>query len=358
MFKEIFEKLFRFGERLYIALWAADGLGIKEKLAQWVPPVIASIGSAIWAFVGDAPGYVIALVALAALGAGLFVVNQAIRLFKLMRPAAAPQANLAAAPEVKKEPSEPASKPVLRGVQTPDDAPEPDEWLVSAVRLMVWGQWKAPVDTASTESRAHTFLHDTNRCLVRMRQLAHTGKLHIWGKSDPARLPDLISQSYWNDHQIEILSVIDGRDEWKATTERTANAGSSVKYEHLQINAQEVESRWFIALPEVAKQAYENTRGTHAAKASEILHGDGSAGVLGWYANALLSETFAAIPLFGRRPPSTRMERISPSVLRGAAISDDAATLTEMASGRLIYKDLSTIHDGLEQRIAEIRRWN
>ena len=49
--------------------------------------------------------------------------------------------------------------------------PEPDEWVQNAVRLIVWGQWKAPIDGPISDVQASNVLHEASRCLVGIRQL-------------------------------------------------------------------------------------------------------------------------------------------------------------------------------------------
>jgi hypothetical protein len=235
-----------------------------------------------------------------------------------------------------------------------EDAPEPDEWVQNATRLIVWGQWRAPIDGSVTDVEATNVLNETSRCIVRMRELAGAGKLHIWGRSHPNRLDELIPPSYWVDHQIDMLSLLDGRGEENAKTEPTTHSSPSVSYEHLQVNAGEFERLWFIPLPEAATRAYEETRNSKAALMAEQ---DGSHAILNWYGYALIGKTFDAIPIYGQRPPSRRLERVPPSVFPSSALADHATKLTERVYSQIRFTNLATLREGLEDRIQEIRSW-
>lgn len=105
----------------------------------------------------------------------------------------------------------------------------------------------------------------------------------------------------------------------------------------------------FILLHEAALMAYEETRGTRIA---EIAEGFNLDNVLGYYARALFD---GSTTLFGKYPPSRKLEPI-PNTEKGKCIfSPDLKGLQRHGTSRNLYEDLQIKRSDILRRITELK---
>ena len=107
-----------------------------------------------------------------------------------------------------------------------------------------------------------------------------------------------------------------------------------------------------ISLSEGARVAYEQLRGTLWAEASERLRVNGTPeGILDYLATRLIAE----IPVFGKYPPSTKLEKIEPRVLKSGSVEGGATFLELSDQHRTRIIELTVRRSELRNAIKHMR---
>ncbi len=104
----------------------------------------------------------------------------------------------------------------------------------------------------------------------------------------------------------------------------------------------------YIDLHEAATVAYEETRGTKAATIAEGLTRDD---ILGHYAYAL----FKGSTLYGKHPPSRKLEPVPKEEYGRSGFSDDYSSLRRHGEDQNLYEDLQIRRSDLLRRITELK---
>ena len=104
----------------------------------------------------------------------------------------------------------------------------------------------------------------------------------------------------------------------------------------------------YIPLKEAATIAYEETRGTKAATIAEGLNRDH---ILGYYAYAL----FKGSTLYGKYPPSRKLEPVPKEEYGRCGFSDDYSSLRRHGEDQNLYEDLQIRRSDLLRRITELK---
>lgn len=105
----------------------------------------------------------------------------------------------------------------------------------------------------------------------------------------------------------------------------------------------------YIPLKEAATIAYEETRGT---KAAIIAEGPNPDDILGYYAYALFK---GSTMLYGKHPPSRKLERVPKEEYGRCGFSDDYNSLRRHGKDRNLYEDLQIRRSDLSRRITELK---
>ncbi len=109
-----------------------------------------------------------------------------------------------------------------------------------------------------------------------------------------------------------------------------------------------VDTDAYVPLKEAATIAYEETRGTRAAIIAEGLNRDD---ILGYYAYALFQDS----TLYGKHPPSRKLEPVPKEEYGRCGFSDDYSSLRRHGENQNLYEDLQTRRSDLLRRITELK---
>lgn len=143
----------------------------------------------------------------------------------------------AAAPRKRKTAAKP-KKPVEADALA-DVRPEDDVWVSDAVVWSLSGYW-----LAGDWSPPANF--DGSQRLEEFRELAASGKLTIWGRSDDAAVWQPIDPAYWKSGVVEPTSLAEGRENVVAEPKPSKAKGKAKarKYSALKVSRAQVEELW------------------------------------------------------------------------------------------------------------------
>lgn len=115
---------------------------------------------------------------------------------------------------------------------------ERDIWLQDAVARALYGHWPGEKEKIFGNDGD---LSRMDQITQRMQALAHEGEILIWGKSTPQSLHKAIPKDFWENNQIEFMSL------WgPPTTARTESVltDSSPIFRELMVSKAQIEEQW------------------------------------------------------------------------------------------------------------------
>jgi len=145
--------------------------------------------------------------------------------------------------EIEREWPRPRASPI----KPKDDAQDEWDYLVSkkngtgpvrdkpvgeALAYVLIGRWGERFMTAVEQGLARS-----NDVSQQMRQLAHDGRLRVWGRRTESGIHELIPPDYWIDHQFEWFDLLRGN----GTTKQTEPPASDRRYVDLMVSRAEIE---------------------------------------------------------------------------------------------------------------------
>ncbi len=120
-------------------------------------------------------------------------------------------------------------------------------------------------------------------------------------------------------------------------------------------------ARRMITLATAAQLAYEKLRGRSVsaqklpAKFADMKF-EGEAAPIGWFGTAILGR--GEIPVFGRHPPSTKLEIVPKGMTKASGLSDDASSLKSFGAKAPEYEGLIIKRVDFLRRLKVIESWH